>query len=100
MDFRQHNHPLRSTNFFQRSLCITTHHQETSFHTTHHLEMEEDRTVSLTKIVTKEEVTSSLDFTKLFKEPGPNGLQCIFSRFFLLIMGNNILNLVTNASST
>ncbi|GAU21723.1 hypothetical protein TSUD_328480 [Trifolium subterraneum] len=62
--------------------------------------LNEEACRSLTKQITKEEVTQALNQMHPFKAPGPDGFQCIFFTQYWHIIGDDVVRLISTAFET
>jgi hypothetical protein len=65
-----------------------------NFHIGNHPIIDNLGSNSLTKPVTKHEVLATLNTMKPYKAPGPDGFQCIFSKQYWHIIGDDIFQMV------
>jgi len=86
--------------FFKDLFCGNHHHQNTHFTFGPHPTIDEDAIHTLTRPVTKDEVTASLNSMKSYKSPGPDGFHCIFFKQYWHIVGDDNFKLVSSAFRT
>ncbi|GAU45928.1 hypothetical protein TSUD_100050 [Trifolium subterraneum] len=81
-------------NYFKNLFSSSQHSTSSSFNIGTHPTIDEDRRISLSKLVTKEEVTAALNSMKPYKAPGTDGFQCIFFKQYWHIVGDDVFDLV------
>ncbi|GAU41508.1 hypothetical protein TSUD_302460 [Trifolium subterraneum] len=87
-------------NYFKNLFSSSQHNTSSSFNVGTHPTIDEDGRNSLSKPVTKEEVTAALNSMKPYKAPGPDGFQCIFFKQYWHLVGDDIFDLVKTAFHT
>lgn len=86
--------------FFKNLFCSNNHHQNRHFTHGPHPTIDDDAKNSLTRPITKDEVTAALNSMKPYKSPGPDGFHCIFFKQYWHIVGDDIFQLVSSAFQT
>jgi len=86
--------------FFKKLFCGTHEHQNHHFNEGHHPIIDEDGKNSLTRPITKDEVSVALNSMRPYKSPGPDGFHCIFFKQYWHIVGDDIFHLVNSALLT
>lgn len=86
--------------FFKNLFCSTHQHQNHHFNEGLHPTIDENSKNSLTKPITKNEVSAALNTMKPYKAPGPDGFHCIFFKQYWHIVGEDVFLLVNNAFQT
>jgi hypothetical protein len=59
--------------------------------------LSKEATSILTKVVSREEVTKTINHMHVYKTPGPDGFQCIFFQQYWHIVGGDVTTVVTQA---